>query len=958
MHGLIRRSAMAVGVTVLALGSAAGAAITTGTAAQAAAVAGTAAAAGSDTPIGPTTTYAQPARPDGANCTNDTYTVGADVTRLQVVVIGAGGGSGTNSTADGGGGGRGERVQADLNVTPGEALNVNVADNGYAGEGSGPFGGTTGTGTYGGTGGDPSYISTADSSVEMCSNGSFLTIAPFLVLAGGGGGGGGGSAFGGGGGGGDAGFTSGGNGGAGDHNGPAAGAGGGGGTQTAGGSGGNPATTVSGTEGGDPGSFLNGGCAGKCDSNNTDGNGAGGGGGGYYGGGAGGDGQGRGGGGGGGGSSFVTAGALNVSGSPVSDPPSVSITPIVGAPSAPTDVGAVTNAQLQATVYFTPSAIDGGSPIESYTVYAKATDPGFDQMGFGSGSPITVSNLTAGQTYTFTVTATNAAGEGAASAPSNSVIVYKVPQAPVITSATAGNGSVTVTFKPSATDTRLQNLIFSYTVTASPPTGPAISKTENVNSSPFDPDPAPVTVTGLTNGLKYKVTVSASNYLTGPASAPQVLFPAAVPGAPTNVTAVNVTGANRAVGTVNVSFTPPASDGGQGIQGYTAVSHPGGIIGTAAPNASYVQVTGLTYGTSYTFTVYASNLTGKGPASAPSNAVTPEPIPSPPQVPFATPLDQAASVSCVPPASNGGSPIVSYTVTSSPGGITATGASCPVVVTGLTDGTSYTFTVTATNAAGGTSQPSPPTNPVIPRVDPPLNPGAAPLDQAAYVSCQPPANEADSSIASYTVTSSPGGITATGASCPILVTGLTDGTSYTFTVTATNAAGDTSQPSRPTAPVTPRPNPSGPPPANDNFASAQVITGTSGSVSGTNIGATVEPNEPTIQDNRGGASVWYEWVVPATGTYQFDTCTATPAVIGIIGAFTGNSVGNLTELQDGPSEFSCPNNADGSGEAGATITISPIAGQTIYIKFDGLNPDSNANPPYEGPFTLEWKQIS
>ena len=40
----------------------------------------------------------------------------------------------------------------------------------------------------------------------------------------------------------------------------------------------------------------------------------------------------------------------------------------------------------------------------------------------------------------------------------------------------------------------------------------------------------------------------------------------------------------------------------------------------------------------------------------------------------------------------------SYTVTSSPGGLTATGASSPIVVAGLTSATAYTFTVTATNA--------------------------------------------------------------------------------------------------------------------------------------------------------------------------------------------------------------------------------------------------------------------
>ena len=154
-----------------------------------------------------------------------------------------------------------------------------------------------------------------------------------------------------------------------------------------------------------------------------------------------------------------------------------------------------------------------------------------------------------------------------------------------------------------------------------------------------------------------------------------------------------------------------------------------------------------------------------------------------------------ADVTFTAPASDGGSPITSYEVTSSPGGITGTlsGASGGTVnIKGLAIGTAYTFTVTASNAVY-TSESSVASSPAITPITTPDAPtiGTATTlsDSEISVAFTPPSNGGGSPITSYTVTSSPGGHTATGSTSPIVVSGLNGGTGYTFTVTATNAAG-------------------------------------------------------------------------------------------------------------------------------------------------------------------------
>jgi len=73
-------------------------------------------------------------------------------------------------------------------------------------------------------------------------------------------------------------------------------------------------------------------------------------------------------------------------------------------------------------------------------------------------------------------------------------------------------------------------------------------------------------------------------------------------------------------------------------------------------------------------------------------------IPSTPTIGTVTVSGTTASVPFTYPS--GGAAVTSYTVTSSPGGITGTDTTSPISVSGLTANTPYTFTMTATNSAG------------------------------------------------------------------------------------------------------------------------------------------------------------------------------------------------------------------------------------------------------------------
>ena len=115
-------------------------------------------------------------------------------------------------------------------------------------------------------------------------------------------------------------------------------------------------------------------------------------------------------------------------------------------------------------------------------------------------------------------------------------------------------------------------------------------------------------------------------------------------------------------------------------------------------------VGGLTDGTTYTFTVAAVNQSGRGPASSPSAAVTPEPATPPSAVRSVTasPGFGQVSVSWAAPKSDGGAPITAYQLTTSPAtqAVTVTGDARSATVTGLSNGTAYQVQVAAVNSVG------------------------------------------------------------------------------------------------------------------------------------------------------------------------------------------------------------------------------------------------------------------
>jgi alpha-tubulin suppressor-like RCC1 family protein len=444
-------------------------------------------------------------------------------------------------------------------------------------------------------------------------------------------------------------------------------------------------------------------------------------------------------------------------------------------PSAPTITNIVSgNNYLE--VYFSQPTSNGGLAITQYNVISI---PG-NKSTTGTSSPIRVSSLVNGIAYTLKIAAKNSAGTGIYSQDA-SAIPYTISDAPSITKVDIRNGAVDIYFTPPVNNGGLS--IKSYNV---------YDNVNNISRTGFTT--SPITLNRLTNNTTYSFFIKAvTNAGEGIASNVVNAIPRAVPSQP-NITN---SGAGSIGGSAYIFFNPPLNNGGYAVTSYIATSSPDGI--NASSSTSPITVLNLQKGIPYTFVVQAVNSQGIGPSSAPSSTVIPIGVPDRPVITSLQAGNRSVTLGFSPPLNTGGLPILRYTAKSIPDNIEVSGNIPNITVSNLTNGTSYTFILNATNAYG-TSPYSFPSTSIVPYTvpDPPTGIAIDNGNRRADVYYTNPMNTGGAPITGYLLRDLSNQVISTGSSSPITIDRLANGQTlvngrnYTFSLSVVNAAGPSS----------------------------------------------------------------------------------------------------------------------------------------------------------------------
>ena len=508
-------------------------------------------------------------------------------------------------------------------------------------------------------------------------------------------------------------------------------------------------------------------------------------------------------------------------------------------PDAPTAVVAA-HGVGKSLVSWTAPDTHGLPAITGYTV---TSSPGSLTCTTATTS-CTVNGLTNGTNYTFSVTATNVLGTSTASTASNSVkptlnpwVVTATPTTALISGDTvaetvaidAGYSIYSIRTRLCASTATISNAgDFSPTLGGNcinAPLAVATSSDVNVNTTVGNRGSASLDFivgagsTTFTTQYDGSVTIACGSATptacklvtevsyTTPLNAAKVVYVdvpvtyAVAPSAPSAPSAV------RGNAKATVSWTAPASD--LPITGYRAEAV-GTLKSCTTTGATTCEIAGLTNTsalnpTSYTFRVRAISAAGTGAYSSASDAISPTTgAASAPKAPAGLTLDSASdgvfTFHWTKPVDNGAT-LTGYTVTATPvlGGTAltcpATRTSTSCTISDATNGVKYVIAVSATNAVGNglvaklnnKMTTAAPTAPVAPTVS--VRNGSAVVSWGSW-------NANGAKITLFTVKTYANGTlvantctTKAATSCTVL--GLTNGTEYTFTVSAINAVGTT-----------------------------------------------------------------------------------------------------------------------------------------------------------------------
>lgn len=203
----------------------------------------------------------------------------------------------------------------------------------------------------------------------------------------------------------------------------------------------------------------------------------------------------------------------------------------------------------------------------------------------------------------------------------------------------------------------------------------------------------------------------------------------AKPSAPTNVTATDV-GTNRPFNNGAVSLSWSQENNGVSITGYKIEYSVGPdyvaysvLNSNTGNNSTSGTFTGLDSNKNYKFVVTALSSIQNSDPSADSNAVLITTVPREPNGISAVAGDALANVSFTASNFNGGKTVTDFRATSNPDNLTDSNNFSPIEVIGLTNYTSYTFTVAARNANGYSIE-SVASSAVTPKAPAPVGSGA------------------------------------------------------------------------------------------------------------------------------------------------------------------------------------------------------------------------------------------